>query len=94
MSELEMRQLYAELQPGDRVEVIHHIKIGSSANLDSRTIGTVVKKERRQCGIDSGFARNWGDKYWFYHLVLRRDDGELISLTMVEYTPLTPLDEQ
>jgi len=67
-----MRQLYDELRPGDRVEVIHHIKIDSSENLDSRMIGTVVKKERRQCGIDSGFARNWDDKYWFDHLVLRK----------------------
>ena len=92
MNELEMRQLYAELQPGDRVEVIHHIKIGSSANLDSRTIGTIVKKERRQCGIDSGFARNWDDKYWFDHLVIRKDDGELTSLTMDEYTQLKRLE--
>ncbi len=72
--------------------MVHHIKIGSSANLDSRTVGTVMKKERRQCGIDSGFARNWDDKYWFDHLVLRKDDGELASLTIDEYTQLRRLE--
>ena len=91
MNELEMRQLYAELHPGDRVEVIHHIKIGFREH-ETRTIGTVLKKERRQCGIDSGFARNWDDKYWFDHLVLRKDDGELTSLTMDEYTWLKRLE--
>jgi hypothetical protein len=91
MNELEMRQLYAELQPGDRVEVIHHIKVGFREH-ETRAIGTVVKKERRQSGIDSGFARNWDDKYWFDHLVLRKDDGELTSLTMDEYTRLKQLE--
>ena len=69
--------------------MIHHMQIGSSGNLDSRTIGTVMKKERRQCGIDSGFAHNWDDKYWFGHLVLRMDDGESTSLTMDEYRQLS-----
>jgi len=48
-----------------------------------------MKKERRQCGIDSGFAHNWDDKYWFGHLVLRMDDGESTSLTMDEYRQLS-----
>jgi hypothetical protein len=55
---------------------------------------TVAKKERRQCGVDSGFTRNWDDKYWFDHLVLRKDDGELTSLTMDEYTQLKHLEQE
>ena len=88
MNELEMRQLYAELQPGDRVEVIHHIKIGFREH-DTRTVGTVVKKERLEYG-----ERNWDDKYWFDHLLLRKDDGELTSLTMDEYTQLKQLEQE
>ena len=93
MNELKMRQFFTELQLGDRVEVIHHIKIGFRSH-DTRTVGTVVKKERRQSGIDSGFARNWDDKYWFDYLVLRKDDGELTSLTMDEYTQLKQLEQE
>ena len=74
MNELEIRLLYAELQLENRVEVIHHIKIGFREH-DTRTVGTVVKKERRQRGIDSKFARIWDDAYWFYRLVLRRDEA-------------------
>jgi hypothetical protein len=90
MNELEMRQLYVKLQPGDRVQVVHQVKIGFKEH-STQTVGTVVKKERRQCGSDSGFARNWDDKYWFDHLVLRKDDGELTALTKDEYTQLNRL---
>jgi major membrane immunogen (membrane-anchored lipoprotein) len=38
--------------------------------------------------MDSGFARNWDDKYWFDHLTLQKDDGELTTVTMDEYTEL------
>ena len=93
MNELEMRQFYAELQPGDRVEVIHQIEIGYR-EYDTRTVGTVVKKERHECGIDSGFARHCDDKYWFGHLVLRKDDGELTTLTMDGYTQLRQLKQE
>ncbi|MFT5328178.1 MAG: hypothetical protein ACI8P0_006090 [Planctomycetaceae bacterium] len=84
------RRLYVDVQPGERVEVVHQVKIGFKEHA-TQTVGTVVKKERLQCGSDSGFARNWDDKYWFDHLVLRKDDGELTSLTMDEYTQLKRL---
>ena len=35
-----------------------------------------------------GFARNWDDKYWFDHLTVRKDDGDLTAVTMNEYTEL------
>ncbi len=88
MNELEMRQVYVEIQPGDRVEVIHRLKIGFREH-DTCTVGTVVKKERLEYG-----ERNWDDKYWFDHLLLRKDDDELTSLTMDEYTQLTRLDPE
>jgi hypothetical protein len=92
MSEAEMRQLYVDLLPGDSVEVVHHVKIGSKEHA-THTVGIVVTKERRRSGMDSGFARNWDDKYWFDHLTLRKDDGELTSLTIDEYTQLRRLGE-
>jgi hypothetical protein len=67
MNELELRQLYVELQPGERVEVIHHITIGFREH-ETRTIGTVVKKERCQCGIDNGFGHTPSAKDTFPRL--------------------------
>jgi len=93
MNEKEMRQLYIDLQPGDRVEVTHHIKIGSKQHTTNVT-GTVVKKDRRQAGSDCGFARNWDDRYWFDHLILEKDDGELTSLIMDEYIQLKKLPNE
>jgi hypothetical protein len=92
MNEAEMRQLYVDLQPGDFVEIVHHIKIGFKEH-STHTVGVVVKKERRRSGMDGGFARHWDDKYWFDHLTLRKDDGELTALTMDEYTDLRRLGE-
>ncbi len=66
---------------------VHHIKIGFKEH-ESRTARIVVKKERRQCGVDSGFCRARDDKYWFDLLILRKEDGELASVTMDEYTEL------
>ena len=90
MNEAEMRQLYVHLQPGDSVEIVHHVKIGFKEHA-THTVGVVVKKERRRSGMDSGFARNWDDKYWFDHLTVRKDDGELTAVTMDEYTELRRL---
>jgi hypothetical protein len=90
MSEAEMRQLYVDLQPGDVAEIVHHVKIGSK-EYSTHTVGVVVKKERRRSGMDGGFARHADDKYWFDHLTLRKDDGELTTVTMDEYTELRRL---
>jgi len=90
MTEKEMRQLYNDLQEGDRVEVTHHIKIGSKQHTTSE-IGTVVSKDRRQAGSDCGYARNWDDRYWFDHLILKKEDGELTALVMDEFIQLKRL---
>jgi hypothetical protein len=44
MNEAEMRQLYVNLQPGDGVEIVHHIKIGFT-EYASNTVGVVVHKD-------------------------------------------------
>jgi (p)ppGpp synthase/HD superfamily hydrolase len=79
-------QLFAELKPGDRVEVVHDVKIGSSADWTTKTVGTVVRTERRRHGLH--FRRNPDDKVYSDVLILARDDGELTTVTMDEYTQL------
>jgi hypothetical protein len=82
-------RLFAELKPGDRVEVLHGVKIGSSADWATKTVGSVVRRERRRHGLH--FRRNPDDKVFSDVLVLARDDGELTTVTMDEYTKLRKL---
>ncbi len=82
--------LFAELKPGDRIEVDHGVKIGSSATWTTKTFGTVVRTERRRHGLH--FRRNPDDKVYSDVIVLSRDDGELTTVTMDEYTQLRRID--
>jgi ribosomal protein L35 len=84
--EVRNRQLYAALKPGDRVEVVHDVKVGSSARWKTTTTGEVVRKDRRRHGLH--YRRNPDDKVFSDILVLKRPDGELTTVTMDEYTRL------
>ena len=81
------RELFDHLRPGDRVEVVHEVKVGSSKTWTTRTVGTVVNTERRRQGLH--FRRNPDDKVFADMIVLKRDDGELTTITMDEFTELT-----
>jgi hypothetical protein len=84
-AEAAMRRLYAELAVGNRVEVQHEVKVGMQT-WSTTTAGTVVGKERRRHSLH--FRRNLDDKVWSDVLVLRKDDGELTTVTIDEYTRL------
>ena len=84
--EYQSRSLYLELQPGDRVEVVHGVTVGSSAKWSTTTTGRVLRSERRRHGLH--FRRNPDDKVYSDVLILARDDGELTTLTIDEYTRL------
>ena len=73
------------LQPGDRVEVTHEVKVGFR-NWNAKTIGTVVAKDRRRHSLH--FNRNFDDKVYSDVLILRRDDGELTTVTLDEFSEL------
>jgi hypothetical protein len=87
--EFEARSLYDQLQPGDRVEVIHGVQVGSSATWTTKTVGQVLRRERRRHGLH--FRRSGDDKVYSDVLILARDDGELTTVTMDEYTRLRKL---
>jgi hypothetical protein len=86
--EAALRQLYNELQPGDRVEVEHEVKVGLK-RWPATTVGAVVRKERRREGLH--FRRNPDDKVWADVLVLQRESGELTTVTMDEFTRMKKL---
>jgi hypothetical protein len=80
------REIYETLRSGDRVEVIHEVKVGSSKTWATTTVGTVVNIERRRQGLH--YRRNPDDKVFADMIVLKRDDGELTTITMDEFTEL------
>lgn len=87
--ERQSRALYEELQPGDRVEVVHGVTVGSSATWSTTTVGRVLRRERRRHGLH--FRRQADDKVYSDVLIMTRDDGELTTVTMDECTRLRRL---
>ena len=83
------RSLYEKLQPGDRVEVIHGVTVGSSATWSTTTVGKVLRCERRRHGLH--FRRNADDKVYSDVLILARENGELTTVTIDEFTRLRRL---
>ena len=81
--------VFASLQPGERVELVHHVKVGFRG-WTTRTEGTVVGKDRRRHSLH--FQRNYDDRVFSDVLILRRDDGELTTVTLDEYTELRRLE--
>jgi hypothetical protein len=84
-AEAHARQLFTELQPGDRVEATHQVVVGLK-RWTAKTIGTVVRCERRRHGLH--FRRQSDDKVYSDLIILKRDTGELTTVTMDEYTAL------
>jgi ribosomal protein L34 len=85
MSYAETLETFATLQPQDRVEVTHEVKVGFRKWYVTTT-GTVVGKDRRRHGLH--YQRNFDDKAFSDVLILRRDDGELTTITIDEFTEL------
>jgi len=78
-------QIYRSLKPGDRLAVTHDVKIGFR-RWTTTTTGTVVGTQRCRHGLH--FRRNHDDKVFSDVIVLRRDDGELTSVTLDEFSAL------
>ena len=79
---------FAGLSPGDRVEIKHEVKVGFR-NWNTVTTGTVIRTERRRHSLH--FRRNMDDKVYSDVIVLRRDDGELTTVTLDEFTDINKL---
>jgi hypothetical protein len=84
----ETLETYTSLVPGDRVEIVHEVKVGFRKWLTT-TRGTVVKTERRRHSLH--FRRNYDDKVFSDMILLRREDGELTTVTLDEFSELRKL---
>ena len=77
--------LFSQLVPGDRVELVHDVKVGFRS-WQTSTLGTVVRTERRRHGLH--FRRGDDDKAFSDVILLRRDDGELTTVALDEFSTL------
>ena len=82
---------FARLAPGDRVEVVHTVLVGQR-RWTTTTVGRVVRTERRRHGLH--FRRNRDDKVFSDLIILARDDGELTTATLDEFTTLRRLGSE
>jgi len=76
-------ELSKQLVPGAIVEVTQQIPHRDRV-WTNRIKGTVVSYQQRQTG--SWFAHSKDDKLWLDRLVLRKEDGEITSLNLDDYT--------
>lgn len=82
---LQTLRTYEQLQLGDRIELTHEVRVGMRS-WESITKGTVVEVQRRRHGYHH--QRNFDDKVFSDSIVVRRDDGELTTITLDEFSTL------
>jgi hypothetical protein len=82
------RPLLTGLAPGDRLEIEHEVKVGWRV-WRSTTRGVVASIDRRRHGLHTD--RNFDDKVYSDVVVLRRDDGELTTVTLDEFSVVRKL---
>lgn len=76
-------ELRKQLQPGVRVKVTQQIP-ARDYTWTSEVRGTVVSYGQKETG--SWFAHSKDDKLWLDRLLIRKDDGELTTLNLDEYS--------
>jgi hypothetical protein len=78
--------LRKQLIPGAKVKVTQQVA-ARDYTLASEVRGTVLDFQQKQTG--SWYAHSKNDKLWLDRLTLRKDDGELITLNLDEYTAIS-----
>lgn len=79
------REVVNGLQPGERVEITHEVKVGLK-RWNTTTVGTVQRVERRRHGLHH--RRNNDDKVFSDLIILQLDDGAVTTVTIDEFTDL------
>ena len=75
--------LRKQLVPGTRVTVTQQIPARNRTWTTKHT-GTILDYEQQKTG--SWYAHSLDDKLWLDRLKLRKDDGELLTLNLDEYS--------
>jgi hypothetical protein len=87
-TDLTTRAQLNQLRPGDRVEIVHEVKVGMKV-WHTTTVGAVERVERRRHGLH--FRRHQDDKVYSDLVVLKLDDGTLSTVTLDEFSELRKL---
>lgn len=75
------------LTPGKHIQVTQQIPARDYV-WSQPVRGTVVEYTRKTTG--SWFAHSQGQKLWLDRLVLRKDDGEITTLNLDQYSRIEP----
>src|SRR4051812_46136237 len=75
--------LRTSLRPGAKVKVTQQIAARDYA-WTSDVVGTVMQFEQKQTG--SWYAHSKNDKLWLDRLLIKKDDGELTTLNLDDYS--------
>ena len=75
--------LRTQLRPGAKVKVTQQIA-ARDYSLTSDVVGTVLRFEQKQTG--SWYAHSKNDKLWLDRLLLKKEDGELTTLNLDDYS--------
>ena len=73
----------SQLRPGAKVKVTQQIAARDYA-WTSDVVGTVMEFEQKQTG--SWYAHSKNDKLWLDRLLLKKEDGELTTLNLDDYS--------
>jgi hypothetical protein len=76
-------EIRKQLVPGARVKVIQQIA-ARNYTWTTEVRGTIVDYAQKETG--SWFAHSRDEKLWLDRLVIRKDDGEITSLILDEYS--------
>ena len=79
------------LRPGVRVKVTQQIA-ARNYTWASDVTGTVVNYDQKQTG--SWYAHSKNDKLWLDRLLIRKEDGELTTLNLDEFSRVEILADQ
>lgn len=82
-----MQETQTQLVPGARVKVTQQV-VARDRTLTTEVMGTIVAFEQRKTG--SWFSHAVDDRLWLDRLVLRKDDGEISTLILDQYSRIEP----
>ena len=72
-----------QLLPGAKVKVTQQIP-ARNRTWTNEVVGTILAYDQRPTG--SWFAHSKGDKLWLDRLLIKKDDGELLTLNLDDYS--------
>ena len=81
--------LRRQLRPGAKVKVTQQIA-ARDYTWTADVVGTILEFEQKQTG--SWYAHSKNDKLWLDRLLIRKDDGELTTLNLDDYSHVELLE--